>query len=207
METKIILIRHGESLANAKRIYLGHTDWDLSERGYREAAATAEYLKDVDADAVYSSDLIRAYHTALPNAEMRSLKVITSKELREIYLGDWEGRLISQLEEIWADEFIHGWRENFGIFCPPNGEAVPCVANRIYNEVLRIARLHPDKTVIIASHAAAIRAFWGKVTATAPELVAKEIPFPKNASCTTVIYDGEQILPVRYGYADFLSEI
>ena len=205
METKIILIRHGESLANAKRIYLGHTDWDLSPRGYSEARAAAEYLRAFKVDAIYSSDLIRAYNTAIPNGEIHHLPVIKSEKLREIYLGEWEGTPISELEERYFEEFNHGWRENFGIFCPPGGEAVQAVADRIYNEVVRIAKLHLGGTVVIACHAAAIRAFWGKVSGVAPERLATEVPFPRNASCTTVVFDGDRILPVVYGFADYLE--
>ena len=87
-ETKIIIIRHGESLANAKRIYLGHTDWDLSEKGKEQARQVAEYLSDEKIDVIYSSDLIRAYNTALPHAQRRGMKIIKSRGLREVYLGE-----------------------------------------------------------------------------------------------------------------------
>ena len=76
MKTRLILIRHGESLGNSKRIILGHTDWDLSELGYRQAALAADALADRKVDAVYSSDLIRAYNTVLPMARSRGLSVI-----------------------------------------------------------------------------------------------------------------------------------
>ena len=44
--TKLIIIRHGQSLGNATRTFLGHTDKDLSELGYNQALATAEHLKN-----------------------------------------------------------------------------------------------------------------------------------------------------------------
>lgn len=203
--TKIIIIRHGESLANAQRIYLGHTDWDLSDYGKQQAREVAQFLRDEKIDAIYSSDLIRAYNTALPNAEIHGLEIIKSQELREIYLGKWECMEISKIESEWSEEFIHGWRENFGIFCPPEGEAITALAERIYAEILRIGKLHRGGTVIVASHAAATRAFWGKVTGTPPIEVAEKIPFPHNASCTTVFCDGEKLIPGEYGIAHYLS--
>lgn len=73
--TILLLVRHGESLGNARREFLGHTNKDLSELGYKQAEKTAEYLSKVKIDAVYSSDLIRAHNTALPHAKLRNLPV------------------------------------------------------------------------------------------------------------------------------------
>ena len=205
--TKIIMIRHGESLANAGGIYLGHTDWDLTEKGKMQAEAVANYLKDEKIDVIYSSDLIRAYNTALPHSRLHGIDIIKSRELREIYLGKWEGLPLSEIEEKWQEEFVHGWRENFGTCQTPGGESVPHVAERIYNEVKRIAKENEGKYIVIASHAAAIRAFWGKITQTPENEVAEKIPFPKNASCTTVIYENGEITPIEYGFADYLENV
>ena len=88
--TKIYLIRHGESVGNLHRICLGHTDLDLTDLGHEQAKKTAEALADVDFDAVYSSDLIRAVHTAEPHALKRAKSVEKSELFRELYFGDWE---------------------------------------------------------------------------------------------------------------------
>lgn len=202
--TKVILVRHGESLANAERIYLGQTDWDLSERGRAQASAAAEHLRDAQIDAIYSSDLIRAYNTAVPHSKIHGLPIVTSRELREINIGKWEGQKIEDMEREWPKEFCVDWLQNFGTCQVPGGESVPHLAERIYNEIFRIARKNEGKTVLITCHAAAIRAFWGKVTETPPERVAAEIPFPTNASCTTVLFDGERLLPVKYSDDSYL---
>ena len=202
--TRIIVVRHGESLANAKRIYLGHIDWDLSERGHDQARATAEWLKDEQIDAVYSSDLIRAYNTALPHAELRGLPVITREGLRELYIGDWEGVAIERLESEWHEDFNHGWRENFGTFTPPGGESIPAARERMYNAVLEIGRENIGKTVLIATHAAAIRAMWGKISGIAPERMGQDSSFPTNASVTRILFDGERLLPIEYSNDEHL---
>ena len=64
-DTLIYIIRHGESLGNKNRKFLGHTDLDLTDLGYAQALKTAECLASVPFDRIYSSDLIRAYNTAL----------------------------------------------------------------------------------------------------------------------------------------------
>ena len=197
-KTKLVFVRHGESLANAQKIYLGHLDWDLSELGKRQARITAEFLADEPFAAIYSSDLIRAFNTAIPNSEIHNLPIIKSRELREIFLGDWEGLTLSELEERYHDEFFIGWRENFGEFTPPNGESIQTLARRIYNEALRIAKAHIGETVLITTHAAAIRSFWGLITKTQPSKLAERIPFPSNASFSTVYFDGKELVPGEY---------
>ena len=63
--TMIFIIRHGESVGNLHKICLGHTDLGLTDRGREQAASTANALKDVNFEAIYSSELIRAIETAL----------------------------------------------------------------------------------------------------------------------------------------------
>ena len=197
-ETNIYLIRHGESLGNAKRIYLGHTDLDLSPFGYEQAKIAAERLRDVKFDVIYSSDLLRAHNTAVPHAELRGLDIIDSPLLREIYLGDWENRLVDELVNNEYDKFVVGWKENFGTFTVPGGESVIGAGTRFYNEVLRIARENEGKTILITAHAAVIRVFWCIINQIRPEDMASAYPFPKNASHTTAIFDGERIIPGVY---------
>ena len=207
MQTKVVIIRHGQSIANAQGVCLGHTDWDLTDLGREQARVAAEYLKDEKIDAIYSSDLIRAYNTALPHAKLRGMEIVTSKQLREIYLGAWECKSHEEMHRLYPEEFTKGWRQNFGLCQVPGGEHVQEAGSRLYKEVCRIAAFHPDQTVLIASHAAAIRSFWGIVAKIAPEDLNDAINYPLNASCTTVIYDGETLVPVSYSDAHYFDEI
>ena len=84
----MIFVRHGQSLGNKERAFLGHTDLDLSVLGYEQAELTAEFLKDRKIDKIYSSDLMRAYHTSLPLANILKLEPEKQEELREIF-GDY----------------------------------------------------------------------------------------------------------------------
>lgn len=206
MQTKVIIIRHGQSIANAKRVYLGHTDWDLTDEGKRQARVAAEYLKDEKIGAIYSSDLVRAYNTALPHARLRGMDIVRSEKLREIYLGEWECMPLDEMCRLYPVEFSIGWRQNFGTCKVPGGESVPEAGARFYNEVCRIAKIHPGKTVLIASHAAVIRSFWGRVAGVAPDELNDAVDFPPNASMTTVFFDGEKLVPVAYGEAPYFDE-
>ncbi|MBE6534475.1 MAG: histidine phosphatase family protein [Ruminococcaceae bacterium] len=207
---RILIVRHGESLGNAHRAFLGHTDKDLSERGYAQAYRTADFLSYEKIDVIYSSDLLRAYNTALPHAKLRGLDVISDKGLREIYAGDWEDKTVEEIIDIWGDEYLVGWRKHFGTYTIPGGESVLNLAERIERAMLEIARHNEGKTVLIACHAAAIRSFFGRISGIAPEELAGKIPFPTNASVSTVYFDGERLIPGEYSHdahiVDLLGE-
>ena len=203
MEEKIILIRHGESIGNLKRIYLGHTDWGLSDVGREQAELAAKYFRDEKISAIYSSDLRRAYDTALPHARYHSLPIIPSEQLREIYMGLWEGMPIDTIRERWQDKFDIEWRQKFGECTPPGGEKVTDAAKRIYNKLLSIAREHEGK-ILVTTHAALIRALWGYVNGLMPCDWGESYFFPTNASASLLGYDGERLIPIRYSFDDYL---
>jgi len=84
------MIRHGETDANKNRRIQGQSDVPLNELGKEQAAKLAKRIGRLEFDRVYSSDLSRALVTAeicFPDAE-----IILDKRLREINLGDYEGR-------------------------------------------------------------------------------------------------------------------
>ena len=204
MEVKFILIRHGESLGNAQKLYLGHTDLDLSEKGREQARAAAEYFKNEDICAIYSSDLKRAYNTGLAHAKLRGMSVIPSTELREVHVGLWEGKHIEYIREKWAYEFDVAWKERFGDMAPPEGESVYSAAKRMYDKLISIAKETNGK-VIVTAHAAVIRALWCYINGAEPSQWASFAPFPTNASATFVGYDGEKLIPIRYSFDEYLN--
>ena len=205
--TRIYLIRHGESVGNLNRICLGHTDLDLTELGYEQAKKTAEALKNVEFDAIYSSDLIRAVHTAEPHAQYRGLVVNKCFDFRELYFGDWENASVLWLKEEHHDEFMIGWRANFGTFTAPNGESVVDMAERMATGLKNIACKHVGKNILVASHAAAIRALWGKISGFEPSEWADAFPFPTNASYSVLEFDGEALIPLSYSNDKHLGEL
>ncbi len=206
-KTLIYLIRHGESVGNLNRICLGHTDLELTELGHTQAEKTAEALCGVNFDAICSSDLKRAYFTALPHAQMRGMSVQTSADFRELYFGDWENTSIAYLNENYNEMFTVGWRRIFGTFTAPNGESVEHMAKRMERGLIAIASQHMGGTVLCASHAAAIRALWGRISGVEPAEWAVANPFPSNASYSVIEYDGERLIPMSYSCDGHLGEL
>ena len=206
MKTRMILIRHGESLGNAKRIILGHTDWDLSDLGRHQATLTAEALADRKVDAVYSSDLLRAYNTVLPMATSRGLAVIPDRGLREQFIGEWEGRSVEDIADSYGDLYHVEWCRHFGTFKAPGGESIVELGERIYRTLVGIAEKNEGRTLIIGLHAAAIRAFWGRMCGIKPEDLADAFPFPTNASYSEIDFEDGAFTPVSFSCDKHLAE-
>ena len=88
--TRLLVIRHGQSLWNQAGIIQGQQDIALSELGERQAAAVAARLSSAPIAAVYASPLCRALQTAAVVADPHDLAVQTDADLAEIHHGEWE---------------------------------------------------------------------------------------------------------------------
>jgi alpha-ribazole phosphatase len=100
---ELYLIRHGKSTWNETGRVQGQTDVPLSEEGLQQAKALHERIRDWAFDAVYSSDLQRAKQTAevaLPHATLQ-----LDPRLREIHLGDFQGRTWHDMTDAERDIF------------------------------------------------------------------------------------------------------
>ena len=188
--TRLILIRHGQSVANEEGRFAGHINVDLTPLGHAQAKCAAEYLvKHEKIDKIYSSDLLRAHNTALPAAELLGLPINDTKELREICAGKWEGMLVTDIWKEYEKEFTI-WRTDFANAVCPGGESVKDIYERIVPAVKKIARENDGLTLLIASHASPIRAIdcnsrgfgWERMT---------EVPFVNNSAINIFEYDKE----------------
>ncbi len=94
---ELYLIRHGQSTSNKEGRIQGQQDVLLSEEGLGQAKKLAQRLKNISFDQIYTSDLQRAKQTAL--CVYPEHKLISDKRLREINLGDFEGRLWDELND------------------------------------------------------------------------------------------------------------
>ncbi len=187
--TTFLLVRHGESVANHHNVFAGHTDADLSELGHEQAEKTAEYLaENYHIDAIYSSDLKRAFKTGLHTAVKVGVPILPDEQLREIHAGKWENIKFDTLQTEFAEDY-HVWLTDIGNAVCTDGESVKELGERIQNRLTELAKQHDGKTVLITTHATPIRVsqcIWeGK-----PLSEMKNIPWVSNASVTVAEYDG-----------------
>ena len=142
MQTLIYMIRHGESVGNQKRNFLGHTDLPITEKGEAQALSAARYLSSIgfSPDVVYASPLRRAHKTTLLALSLCDAPApICHDGLREIYAGDWEGKHFDALDEEYPEE-RNLWREDVGHARPVGGESVAELYGRVVSTVLTIAK-------------------------------------------------------------------
>ena len=129
---RILLLRHGQSEANKNDIIQGHMESSLSELGREQAKAVGENLlkSKIVFDVVYSSDLIRAAETAKIITEILGIKdIVFDERLRELKLGDYEGKNSKQLTEE-EKAFLKSCWEDYTIRIP-NGETTNEFKQRI----------------------------------------------------------------------------
>ena len=148
--TTIYLVRHGHSLGNKFNLFIGQGNLDLTEIGYEQAKTTANYLNNFKIDAIYSSDLDRAYHTGLELAKLKNLTVNTDKRLREILAGEWEGKSFDDIKVQYAKDY-EPWSNNIGNSFCTGGESYKDVQSRMIKAITEIALNNDGKSVAIFS--------------------------------------------------------
>ena len=185
---KFIIVRHGYSIFNKEKRFTGHIDVDLDERGYAQAAKNAEYIvANYHIDKIYSSDLRRAYNTVKPVADALGLPIHTSKDLRELYIGRWEGLSIADVKRD-EPEALAFYRKRIPEANAGGGETRLQLRQRITRAMAQIAAENDGQTILVGSHGGAIRALccaWQGYSIEEMDMV----PDLNNASITVVLYD------------------
>lgn len=201
--TQIILIRHGESMGNMVNSFLGHTDLDLSPKGYEQAELLRKHFENIDIDLIYSSDLKRAYNTVKPISDIKNIPIITSKNLREIYAGEWENKQFDDLETIYQNEYDI-WKNNIGLAKCTGGESVAELQKRVFEEIRKIAKENDGKTICIGTHATPIRCFAAKCD-DVPLEELKNYPWAFNASLSVFEFSNNKFIQREYNYIEHLE--
>ncbi len=148
---KLLLIRHGETDWNFEGRMQGQIDINLNQRGQEQAEQTAALLRATPIDAVFSSDLQRALQTASALAKEKGFSVQPDPRLREVHLGDWQGCLVSEVENSHVSLFNLRAKDPFS-FAPPGGESTPQVIDRVQSFLRDLETRHQGKTVAVVSH-------------------------------------------------------
>ena len=204
--TKLILVRHGQSLANADRLFAGHSDFDLSEFGKEQASMAAHYLhKRERIHAIYASDLLRAHNTAVPFAKIYGLDITDAKELREIYAGKWESLSFDQIAETCPKDF-NDWMNDFSNARCTEGESVAELYERVKSYVCKIAEENDGKTILIATHATPVRAINCFAMGYGADRMA-DVSFCGNAALNLFIYENGKIKIEQSNINEYLGEL
>ena len=156
--TTIYLIRHAEAEGNLFRRAQGHWNGKITPLGKKQIDALAERFKDVHLDAVYSSDLDRAKETAGALLRGRDLELHTTRELREIHMGVWEGDSWGNLSYKWPEQ-MYLFNNDPAKWHVPGCESLDMCSRRMTAALKGIAEENDGKTVGVVAHGMCIKIF------------------------------------------------
>ena len=148
---EIILVRHGETEWNVKKIFRGRKDIGLSDKGFKQAEYLGKYLSDMDIEAIYSSPLRRAIDTANQIAKFQSQnKIIFTDDLVDFNYGEWEGKSEDEVKEKYGSLFEEWYNEPSSLKIP-GGEKLNDVRERALRLIDEVINKY-KKRVVLVSH-------------------------------------------------------
>ncbi len=152
MKDRIVyLIRHGKlQFADNQRRYIGQLDVPLNEEGLTQTRILGQRLKDADISAVYCSDLSRSRQTAEIIAASKQVEVIVYEQLREIYLGKWEGQTFAEVAKNYPRAYSD-WGSDLAYYRVPGGESYADCGRRVvaaFRDILQRSK----GNVLISGH-------------------------------------------------------
>ncbi|GFG73395.1 phosphoglyceromutase [Mycobacterium botniense] len=183
----LVLLRHGESDWNARNLFTGWVDVDLTDRGRAEAVRSGELMVEhkLLPDVAYTSLLRRAITTAnlaLDTADRHWIPVRRSWRLNERHYGALQGLNKADIKARYGEEQFMAWRRSYDVPPPPiergsrfsqdmdpryadigGGPLTECLADVVarfvpyYTDVI-MPDLRVGKTVLVAAHGNSLRA-------------------------------------------------
>ena len=169
--TEILLVRHGESApfreGDSVPLADGHGDPPLDPVGEAEAQAVADRLMTEDLTAIYVTSLQRTAQTAAPLAERRGITPIVEPDLREVFLGDWEGEKLRKYGAERHPTFVRAFTEQRWDIIP-GAEQDELFSARVGGAIRRIAERHRDECVAVFTHGGVIARIFADATDARP---------------------------------------
>ncbi len=162
MMTRLYITRHGQTQWNLERRFQGHKDSPLTDLGVKQAQWLSESLKDVKFDAIYSSPIYRAYHTADIIRGIRNLEIRKQELLKEMSFGEWEGLCIDGLNEKYRDETEKFWNAPH-LYQTVSGETFEDVQKRVIPALHEIINNHKDQTVLMVAHGIVLKLIFAYI--------------------------------------------
>jgi len=152
-DSRIFLIRHGETNWNKEGRFQGQIDIPLNENGKDQARKTFEYLRNISFNKAFSSSMHRPYETAqiiLQNS--KDLKIERIDSLVEISHGLWEGKLEAEIREQWPD-LLKNWHDKPEEVIMPEGESIKDVSERSVESFDKICSSQKDNDLsLLVAH-------------------------------------------------------
>ena len=157
---RFILIRHGQIQQHAEKIFLGQTDVPLSETGREQAIAAADEVEALElcTEYIYTSDLQRAAETArIVQFGTDIPKLVKNAGFREMNLGPWDGKFISEIREIMPEEYEKRG-QNLMIYKMGHGsENFYDLQYRVCKALIKVLKEDANRDIVIVAHSGVLR--------------------------------------------------
>ena len=170
--TRILAIRHGETLWNVDTRIQGHLNIDLNETGRWQAERVGHALAEEPIQAIYSSDLRRAFETAqaIATAPARltartptPLQVTPHLQLRERHFGHLQGKTWAEIETEHPEECKLCDHRDLH-WAPTGGESLTALRERIRQCVDALASQHMGGQIVLVAHGGVMDALYRLAT-------------------------------------------
>lgn len=200
---RLIFVRHGETEWNETLRYQGHAPIPLNTRGRDQSRRAGERLLQSEATVLYSSDIPRAWETAVILGHEMDIEPTPMEELREIDVGQWQGLTPEELEQRFPDH-MREYEADPANTVRLGGESYAQLQARGIVALQRIQEAHTlDETVLAVSHGGTIRAIICHVIGLELKLFSRM--WLDNGSLTELRYNGESWRLLRLNDAAHLE--
>lgn len=184
----IYLTRHGETEWNEKKLIQGHTDIPLNTKGKKQAKLLGKQLKNVNFNAVFSSDLLRAEDSAEIIIKEKDMVVIKTRELRERFFGRFEGKSLGEMRKAFGEVMLvtKEKQKKLEIYDVENDEEIIA---RLIPFMKKTAKQYIGKKILMVTHGGLLRAFLSHVNYEVPEYSDRPM---KNTGYLIIKSDGNK---------------
>lgn len=185
---RLVLVRHGETVWQREHRYSGSSDVALSDRGRRQAELLGRWAKEADIDALWSSPLRRARHTAEAVTRATGLEATVDERLRELHFGEGEGRTLDELARAFPDE-VAAFRSDPVGHHLPEGEDPRAAVRRAAGCLGEIATVHPGGRVMVVFHSTLLRLVLCELLGVPLNDYRRVFPMVRNCALTEIVLE------------------
>ena len=178
---KIYVIRHGQTVWNAKGIIQGHSQNRLSKTGKAQVEESALKLKNEKIDLIISSPLMRTMQTANIMNQYHGVKIIKNEKIIENHQGIFTGRKKSDLTQKELEQKLKMSKD-------AKMETMEEVEARTRKFMDEIKHKYSDKTLLVVTH---------NIVASAIESIAKYNKFDKEIFVKKITFDNAELKKIE----------